>query len=333
MFIRESKRVRHFVGRCERGEDLHVALLRLAVEHGIQAAWVQAVGWLESAELREYDQDERSHRTPTRFDTPLQLLNLSGTISSMDDRPFADLHVTLSRETDNGVQVLGGELARGAVFSVEFRLDAYDDLALVRTADAATGLPSFAASPAGRAHAHERTTGPELSRAAVRPAVEPVVERAPLRSRDDARRAPDPAPAPPQPSESRAPRGVTWAMAASASEEAQQAPLPSRVARPARREAEVSVPAHRPPPLHDSPADDTRAMLFDEPIPEVGEYLDHRQFGLCKIERMDEDGGVMLRMPDRRKKLIKLDVLQVLEPRIEGDRIIYPVRPRGPRKA
>ena len=41
----------------------------------------------------------------------------------------------------------------------------------------------------------------------------------------------------------------------------------------------------------------------------------------------------MLRMPDKRKKLIKLDVLQVLEPRIEGNKIIYPVRPRGPRKA
>jgi hypothetical protein len=74
-------------------------------------------------------------------------------------------------------------------------------------------------------------------------------------------------------------------------------------------------------------------VLFDEPIPEVGEYLDHRQFGICKIEQMNDDGGVMLRMPDKRKKLIKLDVLQVLEPRIEGNRIIYPVRPRGPRKA
>ncbi len=65
----------------------------------------------------------------------------------------------------------------------------------------------------------------------------------------------------------------------------------------------------------------------------MGEYLDHRQFGICKIERMSDDGGVLLRMPNKRTKLIKLDVLQVLEPRIEGEKIIYPVRPRGPRKA
>jgi hypothetical protein len=128
-------------------------------------------------------------------------------------------------------------------------------------------------------------------------------------------------------------------MAATASEEAQQAPLPSRSARPARpdrpsrRESAPRAPAHRPPPIADAAATDAHAVLFDEPIPEVGEYLDHRQFGICKIEQMNDDGGVMLRMPDKRKKLIKLDVLQVLEPRIEGNRIIYPVRPRGPRKA
>ncbi|MCA9534782.1 MAG: DUF296 domain-containing protein [Myxococcales bacterium] len=335
MFAKESKRVRHFVGRCERGEDLHAALLALAVENGIQAGWVRGLGALEGAELREYDQDSQRYRAPVRFDTALEVLSLTGNISSRGDQPFVHLHVTLSRETDNGIQLLGGHLERGRVFALEFHVESFDDVALVRERDPATGLHLFVEStravqrggaPAATVRephaAEQRGAHPESSKA------EPIIERV----RERAQRVAEVV----EPASRVAPSsaaGVTWAMVASASEEAQQAPLPSRPARPARREPEVKTPAHRPPPLHDPAATDAHTVLFDEPIPEVGEYLDHRQFGVCKIERMDDDGGVLLRMPDKRKKLIKLDVLQVQEPRIEGNRIIYPVRPRGPRKA
>ena len=340
MFAKESKRVRHFVGRCERGEDVHAALLALAVEHGIQAGWVRALGALESAELREYDQAAQRYRAPVRFDTPLEVLSLTGNVSSRADQPFVHLHVTLSRETDNGIQLLGGHLESGRVFALEFLVESFDDVALVRERDPATGLDLFVESTRTGGGAARGSGSTYVSRAADTAArsvdhaeaqvakPEPVIERVRERAQKAAELV--------EPASRVAPSsaaGVTWAMVASVSEEAQQAPLSSRPARPARREPEVKTPAYRPPPLHDPAATDAHAVLFDEPIPEVGEFLDHKQFGICKIERMDDDGGVLLRMPDKRKKLIKLDVLQVLEPRIEGNRIIYPVRPRGPRKA
>lgn len=354
MFAKESKRVRHFVGRCERGEDVHTALRSLATQHGIQAGWVRGLGAFESVELREYDQAAQVYRPAVRFHAPLEVLSLTGNLASRDDQPFVHLHVTLSRETDNGIQLLGGHLERGRVFALEFHVEAFDDVALVRERDSATGLHLFVEDTRGA------VAGPRPTPTAA-PVSDPIVERARERARapmpveaERPRTAPEPS-RPPEPARAPAPvraaeptrapepvrvapptsaSGVTWAMAASASEEAQLArPSSARVARPARAEADVKAPAHRPPPIEDPLATDAHSILFDEPIPEVGEYLDHRQFGICKIESMEDDGGVMLRMPDKRKKLIKLDVLQVLEPRIEGNKIIYPVRPRGPRKA
>ncbi len=349
MFAKESKRVRHFVGRCERGEDVHTALRGLALQHGIQAGWVRALGALEAAELSEYDQATQAYGPARLFHAPLEVLSLTGNIASLGDQPFVNLSVSLARETDNGIQLVGGHLVRGRVFALEFHVESFDDVALVRERDAATGLDLFVESTRGGSQAGRPAASPPtptrepiIERA---PAREPIIERAPERGRPAAAQAaPVRAPEPMRPEPARAPEptrvapptsssGVTWAMAASASEEAQQTRPPARVARAAPVDLDQKAPAHRPPPIVDPLANDSHSILFDEPIPEVGEYIDHRQFGICKIESMEEDGGVMLRMPDKRKKLIKLDVLQVLEPRIEGNKIIYPVRPRGPRKA
>lgn len=68
--------------------------------------------------------------------------------------------------------------------------------------------------------------------------------------------------------------------------------------------------------------------LFDEPIPEVGDYVDHRQFGLCRVDGESGDDGLIIRQPSGVRKVIRLEVMQVLPPRMEGDKRIYPVRPR-----
>jgi predicted DNA-binding protein with PD1-like motif len=151
MFAKESKRVRHFVGRCERGEDVHTALQSLATQHGIQAGWVRGAGRARvrgAARVRP----GRTGVPPARccFQAPLEVLSLTGNIASRDDQPFVHLHVTLSRETDNGIQLLGGHLERGRVFALEFHVEAFDDVALVRERDAATGLHLFVEATRGR---------------------------------------------------------------------------------------------------------------------------------------------------------------------------------------
>jgi predicted DNA-binding protein with PD1-like motif len=88
-----------------------------------------------------------------------------------------------------------------------------------------------------------------------------------------------------------APAEVTWAMAAELSASAE--------------------PAARP-----------------EYKPEKGDWIEHAKFGLCKIEGLTGDGVCIIKLPDARRKKIKIDALQVLAPRSDGGRRVFPVRPK-----
>lgn len=68
--------------------------------------------------------------------------------------------------------------------------------------------------------------------------------------------------------------------------------------------------------------------FVDEPLPEPGDFVDHRQFGICEVVRIDDDGGLILKLEGGRRRRVVLDVFHVLEARIEGEKIIYPLRPR-----
>jgi predicted DNA-binding protein with PD1-like motif len=89
-----------------------------------------------------------------------------------------------------------------------------------------------------------------------------------------------------------APDGVTWAMAAEVSGQAQPAAV-------------------------------------DEHKPEKGDWIEHAKFGLCKIEGLSGDGVCIIKLPDARRKKIKIDAMQVLAPRRDGGRRVFPVRPKG----
>lgn len=62
--------------------------------------------------------------------------------------------------------------------------------------------------------------------------------------------------------------------------------------------------------------------------PAKGEWLDHPKFGLCQIEGLTGDGVCIIKLPNARRKKIQLGVLQVLAPRQDGKRRIFPVRPK-----
>ncbi len=63
--------------------------------------------------------------------------------------------------------------------------------------------------------------------------------------------------------------------------------------------------------------------------PERGDWIEHTTFGLCQIEGLTGDGVCFIKLPNARRKKIKIDALQVLAPRHDGGRRIFPVRPRG----
>jgi predicted DNA-binding protein with PD1-like motif len=69
----------------------------------------------------------------------------------------------------------------------------------------------------------------------------------------------------------------------------------------------------------------------DQYRPTKGDFIEHTKFGLCKIEGLTGDGVCIIKLADARRKKIKLDAMLVLRPRADGDRLIYPVRPRPKR--
>jgi hypothetical protein len=91
--------------------------------------------------LCEYDQRSRAFRARRRFDAQFEIVSFSGSVSEHGGKLDVQAYVALSRERDNGIELVGGRLVAGRVFSVEFVLDVFDDLILRRTLDAQTGLP------------------------------------------------------------------------------------------------------------------------------------------------------------------------------------------------
>lgn len=141
----------------------------------------------------------------------------------------------------------------------------------------------------------------------------------------DAAAASAAAQATPKPAQA-APSGApSWADAAAASQQAAQAPKPRR-----KRKKKPSAPLFQPDPLPGQKKKDL--SYLDEPQPERGDYVRHKQFGKCRVERVGEDGGLVIKLPGGRRKQIKLTVLEVLEPTEDHQgRLVFPLEPRKKR--
>ena len=304
MIVFESKKTRRIVLRLERGEDLVAELESLAEREGIEAAWVRGIGSLAWAELDRHDQARRVAEPPQRFEMPCDILTLEGNLSILGGAPRAQLYATLARRTDNGVDVLGGRLRAGEVFACELVLEVFEDLRLSRARDEKTGLALWTGRSEPSAPAPTKWTavgGDEED------------DRDEDEDEDDNREDEDEEPS----------GGVSWADVAAVSAAPPVEAPPARSKRKAGRGSRE--PAFRPAPIPDKRRD---ADFLDEPHPQKGDFIEHRQFGLCKIDRENDDGGLMIRLPSGVRKVIKLDFMEVGRPRMEGTRRVYPVRPR-----
>lgn len=125
---------------------------------------------------------------------------------------------------------------------------------------------------------------------------------------------------------------LTWAQAAAVSEAARSAPArhaPSKLGRPTRPRVESSVPLPRVDPIPTSRDRAVEPEYLEEPVLERGDHVSHKQFGLCKIERVDDDGALRVKLPSGQRKEIKLDPFTVQGPRLDGaGRRVFDLVPR-----
>lgn len=318
MLVLESQSQRRLLVRLDQGEELLASLSKLAEEEGVSAAWVRGVGTLEWVELDRHDQGLRRAEPPQRFSAPCEILSLEGSLSGGDPM----LHGTLSRRTDNGVEVLGGRLTAARVFSVELYLECFDDVSLTREKDRATGLWLWQGEARSGAAAPSRSA--PSSAAPATWTQEPDEDEDDYEDDDEDEEEEERSAAPSS-------GGVSWADVAAVSAAPEVARPVAREPEPAprkrkkkKREAPVGF---KPPPLPEK-RKTSEAEFMDEPIPEKGDFIQHRQFGLCKVEKEDGEGGIVIKLPSGVRKTIKLDYMEVGQPRMEGTRRVFPIRPR-----
>jgi uncharacterized protein len=194
MLVAESRRGRRIVGRLDRGQDLFAALTAVCRDHHVRAGELRALGSLESAEVAEYDQTGKRWK-PARVlgGGGLELLSLTGNVSERDGHLVLQASVSLMRDRDSGVELLGGHLVAARVFALEFVIDSWDDVILRRAADTATGLalwnqalevatPAAVEAPAPRPAAAPPASPPQDESPVLPPRFEPVLPKASISS-------------------------------------------------------------------------------------------------------------------------------------------------------
>lgn len=333
MIVMESRHARRFVVRIDRGEDVVASVKKLAQSERVRAAWVRGTGICEWAEVTEWDAARESLRAPRHLAGPLALLSCDGNVSMRLGEPYVELRAALSREGDAGLIVLGGQLVLASSLNVELVIDVFEDVRLDRDEERETGLSVWKG---------ERTQG-VVARPLERTGRPAVVSSGP--PRDPAASArPTPPPQPvlePEDAPEITPPGTAlgWAEVARASSQAEAARSSSApVERRASLDRKPGVERKPSPEAGGSPSFVPTVPIFDkpkerpsddhEPTPTKGDWVDHRQFGLCRVDGENVDGGLLIRLPSGMRKVVHLETLEALPPRFEGDRRIYPLRPR-----
>ncbi len=322
MIVFEAHRTRRIVGRLERGESVLDALAELALHQRFTSAWFQATGPLESAELVVYDAATKRHSLPRRVG-PCTAVQITGNLSRLGALPFAHAHALLvpsqGEATEGGAlgtlaapvvgALVGGELRAAVALAVEFVVEVFDDVVLERMPEDATGLPLWR----GRSTAAVASSPAQLGWAAA--AIE--AERLESDRAEAERAASRPGQARPTPARGSAPRSG-WG-----EERGREAPRARVPQLPPERVVETAFSTQPIPEKKRAAESDA-----DEPIPEPGDWVAHKQFGLCRVEGEDAEGALVIRLPSGVRKAIRLDFLRVLPGHEQDGRRIYPLEPR-----
>ncbi|MFO0601893.1 MAG: PPC domain-containing DNA-binding protein [Polyangiales bacterium] len=302
-----SHATRTLLVRLTRGEPLVEALATLARDHHVGAATVVGRGVVQSITLEGYDPRAKGYGGRRTFSGAIELASLHGAILQGPGDALVQLHAAVVRDTDNGLEALGGSVVDAQVVAVDVTIFAHDDVRLSLQVDAATGLPAWraeAASPRSAAappmeRIVERTapvverTAPVVERAT--PVVEraaPVVERAPARVQERAERMASEPPG----------RGV---------------------AAPVKSLADAARALEAMPAREDAPDDEDTDF-------QPGDYVLHPAWGYCEVLRDSDAETLNIRLLDRGStRTIKADIFDVeARPPKDGHRV-WMLKPRG----
>lgn len=119
-----------------KGEEVVSRITEYAREHRLKAAWVSGLGGAGTVTLGFYDIETKSYEWKV-LDTPLEILNLSGNLATVDGEPFWHVHGTFGTRD---YQAIGGHVKELVVGLTCELLVAPLHTPLTRTFDDETGL-------------------------------------------------------------------------------------------------------------------------------------------------------------------------------------------------
>ena len=102
------------VARIDRGEEILTALQEIAEAEDIRLASISALGAINDFTVGVYNVDEKQYHA-NDFKGNFEIVSLTGTVSTMDGRFYAHLHMSAGDEKG---QVFGGHLNRAVVSAV-----------------------------------------------------------------------------------------------------------------------------------------------------------------------------------------------------------------------
>jgi predicted DNA-binding protein with PD1-like motif len=101
------------------GSDLYETVSAYVTEHDIKAASVAFIGAVRKANLAWWDQEAEEY-CGFSFVEPMEVVGGLGSISEVDGRPFAHIHLTLANQEG---RVVGGHVEPGTeVYAMEITI-------------------------------------------------------------------------------------------------------------------------------------------------------------------------------------------------------------------
>jgi hypothetical protein len=129
---------RTYIFRLEKGDDLLAVVQEFCHDYQIKCGIINAIGAVDCATFGYFDQKKRKY-AKTTLEKDLEILNLSGNISLMEEKPMVHAHITLA---DAQGHAFGGHLMAGTrVFACEIFVQELVGAPKMRKSDKATGLP------------------------------------------------------------------------------------------------------------------------------------------------------------------------------------------------
>lgn len=136
----DYKRVKKtIIARIDRGEEIIEQLRIIAQKENIQLASVSALGATNDITVGVFHTAEKQYHA-NRFTGDMEIVSLTGTISTMDGAYYAHLHMSVG---DTEGRVVGGHLSRAVVSATCEMVIQILDGSVDREYNEAVGLNSY----------------------------------------------------------------------------------------------------------------------------------------------------------------------------------------------